>query len=206
MTQQQPRLTLDDIKSAIAWRESGLTISVIADKLKLPISTTKALLKRYNVSKGASRGALVQVARDKLINDTSLSNMIASQISASITNQLSMARQIEDECSTLFEQLSNDTRTPISVRARTLSSIASAAQMAQSLAFKALDIENKRNEIKQTDLPTLVIEGYTESEMLEIRKKSSMTDIELAQLDEGVIDERKLKGVVLEKNVSISIP
>jgi hypothetical protein len=187
-------VTLDDIKNAIAWRESGLTIAAISDKLKMPVSTVKALLKRFNVSKGASRDELVKVARQKLIDDSQLKDLIAAQIAASVSNQLAMARLIEDEVSMMFEELSKNKRLSLAIRSRALSSLASSCQIAQSIAFSALDINARRGEVIQNELPDLVISSYSESEMEDIRTKASMNDVELAALDvgasnDGVIDE-----------------
>lgn len=175
----------ETIKSAIAYRAAGLTLGVISEKLKVSQSCLKGLFKKFDVSRGSHRSALVKTAKELLIKDTTLASTIASAIAAAITNDLNLAAQIRENASLMLENLYNDSSTPTAQKSRSLAALATAASVAQSITFKALDIDRTRNAITDDDLPELSITGYSEDEMREIRLRADMTDLELSALDDG---------------------
>lgn len=175
----------ETVKLAIAHRASGLTLGAISEKLKVSQSALKEIFKRHDVHRGSHRSELVKTAKELLIKDTTLASNIAAQIAASITNDLNLASQIRDNASLMFAEIFADSRTPVAAKARSLAALATAATLAQSLSFKALDIEKTRNAINDDDLPNLTISHYTDSEVEDIRMRASMTDIDLAALEDG---------------------
>lgn len=175
----------ETVKNAIAYRAVGLTLGAISEKLKVSQSALKAIFKRFDVSRGSHRAELTRLAKELLIKDTTLASNIAAQIAAAITNDLNLAKQIQDNASLMLEQIYHDTSTPITTKARSLAALATSVSVAQTIMFKALDIERQRSTVTDDDLPELSISGYSADEMLEIRRRASMTDLQLTALEEG---------------------
>lgn len=175
----------ETVKCAIAYRAAGLTLGAISDKLKVSQSALKQILKRHDISRGSHRSELTKLAKQLLIKDTTLASNIAAQIAAAITNDINLARQIQENASLMLEQIYTDNCTPTATKARSLAALATSLSVAQSIAYKALDVERTRNAINDDDLPELTISEYTTGEMDEIRRRASMSDVELAKLEEG---------------------
>lgn len=175
----------ETIKLAIAYRSTGLTLGVISDKLKVSQSALKQIFKRFNTSRGSHRTELAKKARELLINDTTLASNIAAQVAASISSDVNIANQIRDNTSLMLEQIYNDSSTPTAQKSRSLAALATAASVAQAISFRALEIDKQRSTVNDDDLPSLSITGYSNEEVEDIRRRASLSELELSALEEN---------------------
>lgn len=173
------------VERILCWRQAGLTLASISSREGVSVSAIKQIIKRTGgVSRGGCRKAVLEKAKQIVIRDSNLAETIALGVSASIASDLSLANQIRDNASLMLEVIFNDSSTSTATKARSLAALATAASVAQAISFRALEIDKQRNAISD-DLPELTITGYSSEETEDIRRRASMSDIDLAALEEG---------------------
>lgn len=175
----------ETVKLAIAHRASGLTLAAISDRLKISTSALKQIFKKHDVKRGTHRSAIVQQAKNLLVQDVTLASRISESVAASIANDLALANRVRDNASVLLDEIYNDSNSSVQVKARALTALATAVSLSQAICFKALDIEKQRATVSDNELPSLVISGFSDDEMQDIRRRASMTDLQLTALEES---------------------
>lgn len=179
-------ISIETTKAIVAEREAGYLVAEIAAKHGVSVSAVKSICKKNGAIKFASRNLLVENARQQIINDSQLAQRVAHETGKAILTELALSTQIKQAASLLIERIyDNDSNMTIAMRSRSLAAVSTSIVNAQSLAHKALNLQKEVSGADFDDLPSLIIEGYTDAEMQDIRKRASMSDLELSKLEES---------------------
>ena len=151
--------TAKEIKRAITLREAGYSVAAISNKTGISPSTLTRHFKKLGASKGSLTAKAIDSAKDELLNDAGFIGDLKHQIASSIVDDLAQSRSIREATALALEQLINDDSELASVKARSLSALATATKITQEVQRKALDVDGYNSSRDLDDLPELVITG-----------------------------------------------
>ena len=178
-------LSTETLKAIVCEREAGYLIAEIAANHGVSVSAVKSVCRKNGAVKFASRNLLVENARQQLVSDSKLAQRLALETAQAIHSELALAKQIKQAASLLIEQIfDNDSGMSVAVRSRSLAAVATSVITAQALTHKALSLQKETSGANDDDLPKLVIESMTDSEIETAQAQANMTDLELALLEQ----------------------
>ena len=180
--------TPDQATQAVILREAGWTISAIADRLSISISTAQRLLKKHKAVAGAGTQALVERAREELLT-TAFSLEAVQQIAASlVTDELALNAQIRTKLAQALEVL--DPANPIVFRG--LAAAATTLKLTHEVTRRALPLEKLDQVLEIEELPELKIQIMTENVVAEMRSQQRLEEAERNGDSEGIEDEQEM--------------
>ncbi|NHN79692.1 hypothetical protein HA520_20855 [Azotobacter chroococcum] len=166
-------------------KEAGWTEPAIAQKLDISISTIRRITKKHGVKTGAAQAALVQQAREQLLDNAFLLDR-AQEIAASMVNDdFALAQQIRQKVSEAIESI-DPTAGPLALRG--LAAAATALKLTQDVCRRALPLERLNEALHVEEMPELVIRVMTAEDVKELRERQRR---ELAVLNGEVIDDEE---------------
>ncbi|WP_240931790.1 helix-turn-helix domain-containing protein [Azotobacter chroococcum] len=179
------RKTPNEIVEILAMKEAGWTEPAIAQKLDISISTIRRITKKHGVKTGAAQAALVQQAREQLLDNAFLLDR-AQEIAASMVNDdFALAQQIRQKVSEAIESI-DPTAGPLALRG--LAAAATALKLTQDVCRRALPLERLNEALHVEEMPELVIRVMTAEDVKELRERQRR---ELAVLNGEVIDDEE---------------
>lgn len=177
--------TPDQATHAVILREAGWTISAIADRLSISISTAQRLLKKHKAVVGAGTQALVEKAREELLT-TAFSLEAVQQIAASlVTDELALNAQIRTKLAQALEVL--DPANPIVFRG--LAAAATTLKLTHEVTRRALPLDKLNQVLEVEELPELKIHIMTENDVAEMRAQQRLEEAERNGDSNGIEDE-----------------
>lgn len=177
--------TPDQATHAVVLREAGWTISAIAERLSISVSTAQRLLKKHSAVAGAGTQALIDKAREELLT-TAFSLESVQQAAASlVADELALSQQIRTKLANALEVL--DPTDPIVFRG--LAAAATTLKLTQDVTRRALPLEKLNQALAFEELPELKIHIMTEDDVAEMRAQQRLEEAERNGNSEGVEDE-----------------
>lgn len=177
--------TPDQATHAVVLREAGWTISAIAERLSISVSTAQRLLKKHSAVAGAGTQALIDKAREELLT-TAFSLESVQQAAASlVADELALSQQIRTKLANALEVL--DPTDPIVFRG--LAAAATTLKLTQDVTRRALPLEKLNQALAFEELPELKIHIMTEDDVAEVRAQQRLEEAERNGNSEGVEDE-----------------
>jgi hypothetical protein len=177
----------DQITHAIILREAGYTLPAIATRLDLSLSTVQRILKTNKAIAGASAQALIEKARDEMLNAAYALEQVQRTAASLVLDDLAISQQIRLKLSSAVEQL--DPTDPSTLRA--LAASATALKLTQDVTRRALPLEKLNMALDVEDLPELQIHIMTEYDVAKMRAEQRREEAELngdAEAMEGEIE------------------
>ena len=163
--------TRPDIEAqAIILREAGYSCSAIATQLDLSLSTTKRIIKRRGAVAGASTDALIEQARQEMLDNAFELNIVQRHAAALALEDLSLARMIREKAVEALEALDPSTSTPYQMM-RTTVAAATALDLTQKISRRALPLERLTEATHVEELSELRIRIMTDDDVREIREQ-----------------------------------
>ncbi|VVP35365.1 helix-turn-helix domain-containing protein [Pseudomonas fluorescens] len=179
--------TPDQATQAVILREAGWTISAIADRLSISISTAQRLLKKHKAVAGAGTQALVEKARGELLT-TAFSLEAVQQIAAAlVTDELALNTQIRTKLAQALEVL--DPANPIVFRS--LAAAATTLKLTHEVTRRALPLEKLNQALAFEELPELKIHIMSDLDVAEMRAQQRLEEAERNGDNDGVEDEQE---------------
>jgi len=179
--------TPDQATQAVILREAGWTISAIADRLSISISTAQRLLKKHKAVAGAGAQALVEKAREELLT-TAFSLEAVQQIAAAlVTDELALNTQIRTKLAQALEVL--DPANPIVFRS--LAAAATTLKLTHEVTRRALPLEKLNQALAFEELPELKIHIMSDLDVAEMRAQQRLEEAERNGDNDGVEDEQE---------------
>lgn len=113
------RLTPTQQIEAATLREAGYTITAIADRIGVSVSSLQRLFKRRSVSKGSVSEQAVNSARESLLERLVSNDRIKEEVAKLITDDLAHTRMIREKAAVAAEALtpSDTTEAALALRA-----------------------------------------------------------------------------------------
>ncbi|WP_371858358.1 helix-turn-helix domain-containing protein [Pseudomonas sp. 382] len=179
------KVTPDQGAQAAILREAGWTICAIAERLELSISTVQRLLKRHKVVPGASANALIQKAREEMLNTAFSLDTVRQLAASNALDDLALIQRIRTKLAESLDAL--DPAAPTAFRS--LAASATALKLTQDVGRRALPLEKLAESLEIEELPELQIRFMTENDVAIMRAQQRLDEAELAGDDEAIADE-----------------
>jgi predicted transcriptional regulator len=177
--------TPDQSAQAVILREAGYTLPAIATRLELSISTVQRILKTNKTVAGASTQALIEKAREEMLNVAFSLEEVQRTAAALVLDDLALSQQIRAKLSNAVEQL--DPTDPGVLRA--LAASATTLKLTQDVTRRALPLEKLNIALDVEDLPELQIHIMSEFDVARMRAEQRREEAELNGDAEAMEDE-----------------
>lgn len=177
--------TPDQATQAVIFREAGWTVSAIADRLAISISTVQRLLKKHNAVAGAGTQALIDKARDELLTTAYALESVQQTAASLIADELALTQQIRLKLANAIESL--DPADPVAFRG--LAAASTTLKLTQDVTRRALPIDKLNQAQDIEELPTLQIHIMTEQDVAEMRAQQRLEEAEMSGDIQGKEDE-----------------
>ncbi|MGE8393653.1 MAG: helix-turn-helix domain-containing protein [Pseudomonas sp.] len=177
--------TPDQAAQAVILREAGWTISAIAEKMSISVSTTQRLLKKHKAVAGAGTQALIRKARDELLSAAFSLDAVQQTAASLVVEELAFNQQIRTKLANALEIL--DPANPIVFRS--LAAASTALKLTQDVTRRALPLEKLSRALDIEELPELKIHIMTDADVAEMRAQQRLEEAELEGNRQGIEDE-----------------
>ena len=181
------KATPDQSTQAVILREAGYTLPTIATRLELSISTVQRILKTNKTVAGASTQALIERAREEMLNSAFSLEEVQRTAAALVLDDLAISQQIRVKLSNAVDQLNpND---PGALRA--LAASATTLKLTQDVTRRALPLEKLNQALAFEELPELKIHIMSDLDVAEMRAQQRLEEAERNGDNDGVEDEQE---------------
>lgn len=177
--------TPDQAAQAVILCEAGWTLSAIAERLSISVSTVQRLLKKNNAVAGAGTQALIERAREELLRSAFSLEAVQQTVAALVTDELALSHQIRTKLANALEAL--DPTDPIAFRG--LAAASTTLKLTQDVTRRSLPIEKLNQAQDIEELPTLQIHIMTENDVAEMRERQRLEEAEINGDAQGTQDE-----------------
>ncbi|HFJ9743678.1 TPA: helix-turn-helix domain-containing protein [Pseudomonas aeruginosa] len=175
----------DQGAQAVILREAGYTLSAIAERLGLSLSTVQRLLKKHKAVAGATTHALIEKARDEMLASAFSLESIQQTAASLVLDDLAIAQQIRRKLANALDVLESDS--PIVFRS--LAASATTLKLTQDVGRRALPLDKLEQAQAVEELPELQIHVMTPWNVEEMRAEQRLDEAELRGDAEGVNEE-----------------
>jgi hypothetical protein len=169
---------------AVILREAGWTISSIAGQLEISISTAQRLLKKHGAVSGASTQALIEKAREGMLDMAFSLENVQQKAASLVLDDLALSEKIRTKLASALDIL--DVSNPIVFRS--LAASATALKLTQDITRRALPLDKLDQSLEREELPVLQIHIMNEHDVAEMRAQQRREDAEINGDSEGVDD------------------
>ena len=176
--------TPDQAAQAVILREAGWTISAIAGQLEISISTAQRLLKKHGAVSGASTLALIERAREGMLDMAFSLENVQQKAASLVLDDLALSEKIRTKLASALDVL--DVSNPIVFRS--LAASATALKLTQEITRRALPLDKLDQSLEREELPVLQIHIMNEHDVAEMRAQQRREDAEINGDSEGVDD------------------
>jgi transposase len=181
------KATPDQSTQAVMLREAGYTLPAIATRLELSISTIQRILKTNKTVAGASTQALIERAREEMLNSAFSLEEVQRTAAALVLDDLAISQQIRVKLSNAVDQL--DPNDPGALRA--LAASATTLKLTQDVTRRALPLEKLNQALAFEELPELKIHIMSDLDVAEMRAQQRLEEAERNGDNDGVEDEQE---------------
>ncbi|EPN6727946.1 hypothetical protein CMV24_18490 [Pseudomonas plecoglossicida] len=177
--------TPDQAVQAVILREAGWTVTAIAQRMSISVSTTQRLLKKHNAVAGAGAQALIEKAREELLTTAFSLDAVQQTAASLVADELALNQQIRTKLANALEVL--DPTNPIVFRS--LAAASTALKLTQDVTRRALPLEKLNQALDIEELPELKIHIMDDADVAEMRAQQRLEEAKLEGNLEGVEDE-----------------
>lgn len=177
--------TPDQGAQAVILREAGYTLSAIAERLDISLSTVQRLMKKHKAVAGATTQALIEKAREELLASVFSLDSVQQTAASLALDDLAIGQQIRRKLSSAVEEL--DPSNPIVFRA--LAASATTLKLTQDVSRRALPLDKLEQAQSVEELPELQIHIMSGMDVEEMRIQQRLEEAELNGDAEAVSEE-----------------
>ncbi|WP_460163350.1 hypothetical protein [Pseudomonas sp. S2_F03] len=179
------KATPEQCTQAVILREAGYTLPAIASRLDLSISTVQRVLRVNKVVAGATTQALIEKAREDMLNAAYALEQVQRTAAALVLDDLAISHQIRAKLADCVGQLDPaDSGTP-----RALAASATTLKLTQDVTRRALPLDKLNMALDVEELPELQIHIMSEYDVARMRAEQRKEEAELNGDTETVGDE-----------------
>lgn len=181
------KATPDQSTQAVILREAGYTLPAIAARLELSISTVQRILRTNKAVAGASTQALIEKAREEMLNAAYALEQVQRTAAALVLDDLAISQQIRAKLSDCVDQIDPTDSGAL----RALAASATTLKLTQDVTRRALPLEKLNQALAFEELPELKIHIMTDRDVAEMRAQQRLEEAERNGDSEGVEDEQE---------------
>lgn len=179
------KATPDQNTQAVILREAGYTLPAIASRLELSISTVQRIVKTNKAVAGASTQALVEKAREEMLNAAYALEQVQRTAAALVLDDLAISQQIRAKLSECVDQID-----PTDFGAlRALAASATTLKLTQDVTRRALPLEKLNMALDIEELPELQIHIMSDYDVAKMRAEQRREEAEINGDSEAMEDE-----------------
>lgn len=179
------KATPDQNTQAVILREAGYTLPAIAARLELSISTVQRIVKTNKAVAGTSTQALVEKAREEMLNAAYALEQVQRTAAALVLDDLAISQQIRAKLSECVDQI--DPADSGALRA--LAASATTLKLTQDVTRRALPLEKLNMALDIEELPELQIHIMSEYDVAKMRAEQRREEAEINGDGEAMEDE-----------------
>ena len=179
------KTTPDQSTQAVILREAGYTLPAIATRLELSISTVQRILKTNKAVAGASTQALIEKAREEMLNAAYALEQVQRTAAALVLDDLAISQQIRAKLSDCVDQIDPTDSGAL----RALAASATTLKLTQDVTRRALPLEKLNMALDIEELPELQIHIMSEYDVARMRAEQRREEAELNGDAEAMEDE-----------------
>lgn len=179
------KATPDQNTQAVILREAGYTLPAIASRLELSISTVQRIVKTNKAVAGASTQALVEKAREEMLNAAYALEQVQRTAAALVLDDLAISQQIRAKLSECVDQI--DPADSGALRA--LAASATTLKLTQDVTRRALPLEKLNMALDIEELPELQIHIMSEYDVAKMRAEQRREEAEINGDGKAMEDE-----------------
>ncbi|WP_278406863.1 helix-turn-helix domain-containing protein [Pseudomonas rhodesiae] len=172
------------VQVVVLW-EAGYTLSAIADRLGVSVSTTQRIIRKNNAVAGATSEALISKAREQMLNSSFALEEIQISAAAMVLDDLSLAQQIRTKLALAVDAL--DVTDPTAFRS--LAAGSTSLKLTQDVWRRALPMEKLDQALEVEQLPELHIRIMNDNDVAVMRAQQRREDAEINGDIEGIANE-----------------
>ncbi|ALY86574.1 TPA: helix-turn-helix domain-containing protein [Pseudomonas aeruginosa] len=187
--------TPDQGAQAVILREAGYTLSAIAERLGISLSTVQRLLKKHKAVAGAATHALIEKAREEMLASAFSLESVQQTAAALVLDDLALSQQIRQKLFSALDLLEPDS--PIVFRS--LAASATTLKLTQDVGRRALPLDKLEQAQAVEELPELQIHVMTPWDVEEMRAQQRLDEAELRGDAEAVKAELENLQWIAEK-------
>ena len=179
------KATPDQNTQAVILREAGYTLPAIAARLELSISTVQRIVKTNKAVAGASTQALVEKAREEMLNAAYALEQVQRTAAALVLDDLAISQQIRAKLSECVDQI--DPADSGALRA--LAASATTLKLTQDVTRRALPLEKLNMALDIEELLELQIHIMSDYDVAKLRAEQRREEAEINGDGEAMEDE-----------------
>lgn len=182
--------TSPDVEAQVViLREAGHTVPAIAAQLGLSLSTTKRICKRRGAVAGAATDALIDQARQQMLDTAFELDTVQMQAAALVVEDLSCANLIRQKMLEQLEQIEPGTSEPFKAM-RAITAAATTLDLTQKVSRRALPLDRLSEATHVEELSELRIRIMTDDDVRKIREQQRREAAEHATGKQRLLHER----------------
>lgn len=163
--------TKPDVEAqVVVLREAGHTVPAISAQLGLSLSTTKRICRRRGAVAGAATEALIDQARQQMLNTAFELDAVQHQAAALVVEDLSCASLIRQKMLEQLEQIEPGTSEPFKAM-RAITAAATTLDLTQKISRRSLPLQKLEEASRVEELSELRIRIMTDDDVREIREQ-----------------------------------
>ena len=166
--------TADQLKQALILRNGGYSLAAIAVKTGISTTTLSRHFSKHSMAKGGLTDEAVTLAKQELMNDAGFVGEIKQLIASVVADDLAIFIRLREAIAANLEEVLNDKSLASHYKSRAIAALSTSAGLSQTLARKALQIDNQP--IEQDELPELTILELTSEDIEHMRTEQRLLD------------------------------
>lgn len=170
-------LTTKQITEAVVLREAGFTLTGIAEKMGVSVSSLQRSFKRTSTKKGAMRAKAVEKAREDLFSRISSSERIKEEAAKLVTDDLAHSQLLREKAAVTLEALSATNTADAALSLRALVAYSTLLKNTSDTIRRGLGIDRTTIDTTLDDLPDLTIHEMSAEEVAAVRDAQSKSKV-----------------------------
>jgi isocitrate dehydrogenase kinase/phosphatase len=192
MTKSRLHTTPNQKAQIVTLRSAGYSISTIADRVGVSVSTVKRV--SHSTPKGTVKQELIDEAKKELLTSL-LDDTVKSQLAALVVDDISIAHRIRSNIVSTLEHIENQKPSGLAEAGQTMRALSSAAtglKLTGDALRQSLGVTQRGlHESNTDDLPELIIQDMTGEDLHKIRSRAELLSL---GIDDG------LGGILPDEN------
>jgi AraC-like DNA-binding protein len=165
------RLTLSQCRRAIVMRHAGHSVASIAAAVGCSARTVSRLCSRFGVRRADFRKEAIERARADLLNDSTFTDALKSDLRALALDTAAQARALRDKISVTLEHIQPSDLESAAVASRALAALATSLKVTAD-TLKSLEVAT----VSAEELPELTVAVMDQAEIDEVKRENMGDD------------------------------
>jgi len=163
-------------KQIVIMRAAGHNILDIARSLGASVSTIQRTLRKHPTSKGVASKALIEAAREELLDSVRGDDQVRTIAAASTRTALVLSEKLQLAVIAALDILDTDPSKAL-LMSRAINGLANANRLSAEAIRSSIAIDTSPAEVIERELPVIVIEGLTDDDVAKMRAEQRAEEL-----------------------------